>query len=53
MVFSFTGTFAVVVAVIVYFVVLIKIGGVTEKDLVSMPKGTLLVRVAKKAHLLH
>ncbi len=45
--------FAVVVAVIVYFVVLIKIGGVTEKDLVSMPKGTLLVRVAKKAHLLH
>ena len=29
---------AIVVAVIVYFVVLIKIGGVTEKDLKVMPK---------------
>lgn len=43
---------AIVVAVIVYFVVLIKIGGVTEKDLKVMPKGTMLVRVAKKVHLM-
>lgn len=43
---------AIVVAVIVYFVVLIKIGGLTEKELKAMPKGTLLVRVAKKVHLM-
>lgn len=44
---------AIVVAVAVYFVVLIKIGGVTEKELKAMPKGTMLVRIAKKLHLLH
>ena len=36
----------------VYFVVLIKIGGLTEKELKAMPKGTLLVRAAKKMHLM-
>lgn len=43
---------SIVVAVIVYFVILIKIGGVTEKELKALPKGTLLVRVAKKMHLM-
>ena len=43
---------AVMVAVMVYFVVLIKIGGLTEKELKAMPKGTLLVRAAKKMHLM-
>lgn len=43
---------AIVVAVIVYFVVLIKIGGLTEKEMKAMPKGTMLVRVAKKMHLI-
>lgn len=43
---------AIGIAVIVYFVVLIKIGGVTEQELKNMPKGTLLVRVAKKMHLM-
>lgn len=43
---------AIVVAVMVYFVVLIKIGGLTEKDLKAIPKGTLLIRIAKKVHLM-
>ncbi len=37
---------------VVYFVALIKIGGVTETELKKFPKGTLLIRVAKKIHLL-
>jgi len=43
---------AVLTAVLVYFTVLIKIGGVTEKELKGMPKGMLLVRAAKKMHLM-
>lgn len=43
---------AIVVAVPVYFVILLKIGGVTEKELKAMPKGTMLVKGAKKLHLL-
>ena len=38
--------------VLVYFVSLIKIGGVTETELRKFPKGTLLIRVAKKIHIL-
>ena len=43
---------AVLIAVLVYFTVLVKIGGVTEKELRGMPKGTMLVRAAKKMHLM-
>lgn len=43
---------AVLIAVLVYFTILIKIGGVTEKELKGMPKGAALVRVAKKLHLM-
>lgn len=43
---------SVVIAVMVYFVVLIKIGGLTEKELKAMPKGTGFIRIAKKAHLM-
>lgn len=43
---------AMFVALAVYFLVLIKSGGVSESDLRSMPKGTLLVRLAKKTKLL-
>lgn len=44
--------FALIVAVCVYFVALIKTGGVDEEELKRFPKGTLLVRLAKKARLL-
>ena len=40
------------IAVCVYFVVLIKSGGVGERELRTLPKGGLIVRVAKKAKLL-
>lgn len=43
---------AILVAVIVYFVVVIKIGGITKSDLYSFPKGTLFVKVAKKLRLI-
>ena len=40
------------VAVIVYAVVLIISGTVTENELMSVPKGTMLIRLLKKVHLL-
>ena len=43
---------AILFAVIVYFVVLLKIGGADENDLKRFPKGTLLVKVFKKLRLL-
>lgn len=43
---------AILIAVCVYFAVLLKSGGVGERELRSMPKGTLLIKVAKKAGLL-
>lgn len=43
---------AIIVAVIVYFVLLILFKGVTEEELRAMPKGYLLVKVARKVGLL-
>lgn len=43
---------AIGVGVCVYMVVLLLIGGVTEEELLSFPKGTRLVHYAKKLHLL-
>lgn len=40
------------VAVAVYFIILIRMGGVNEKELKRFPKGGVLVRVLKKVHLL-
>lgn len=40
------------VGVVVYFMALIKIGGVTENELKGFPKGTFLVRAAKKLRVL-
>ena len=45
-------TIAVVMAVLVYFILVIKMGAVSEEELRSMPKGHLLVKVAKKMRLL-
>ena len=42
---------ALCVAVAVYGVALVLLGGVTEKELSSMPKGPMLVKICKKAHL--
>lgn len=43
---------AVIVGVIVYFVMLLLLRGVTEQELRGFPKGYLLVRLAKKCRLL-
>lgn len=43
---------AVIVAMIFYAVVILKIGGYTEDELLSMPKGALIVRLARKLHLM-
>lgn len=40
------------VAVIVYGVALLLLGGLTEEEILAMPKGHLLVKVFKKLHLL-
>lgn len=39
-------------AVIVYGVALLLLGGLTEEEILAMPKGHLLVKVLKKVHLL-
>ena len=44
---------AIGIAVCVYFAVLLLIGGVSESELKSFPKGMMLVHYAKKFHLLH
>lgn len=43
---------AILAAIVVYFIVLLLIRGVSETDLKKLPKGELLVRLAKKLHLL-
>lgn len=42
-----------IVAVIVYGVCLLKFGGLSEDELLSMPKGATLISVCKKLHLLN
>ncbi|MFA9464455.1 MAG: oligosaccharide flippase family protein [Velocimicrobium sp.] len=44
--------FSIPLGALVYFVSLLKVGGVTESDLQSFPKGTFFIRIAKKIHLL-
>ncbi len=43
---------SIVIAVIVYFVMLILLRGVTEQELRGFPKGYLLVKMAKKCRLM-
>lgn len=43
---------SITVAVPVYFVVLIKLGGMSEEDFLHLPKGRSLLRIAKKINLM-
>ena len=43
---------AILVGATVYFIVLLMLKGITEKELKRFPKGTSLIRIAKKMHLL-
>lgn len=45
--------FSIVVGIAVYFVVLLLMRGLTEEELNRIPKGYLVVRIAKKCGLLH
>ena len=42
----------ILIAVIVYFALVIKLKAVTQDELKAMPKGATIVRLAKKIHLL-
>ena len=44
--------FAVLAAVVVYFALVIKLGGVNREEMIALPKGRTLVRIAEKIHLL-
>ncbi|MFV0467277.1 MAG: polysaccharide biosynthesis C-terminal domain-containing protein [Lachnospiraceae bacterium] len=43
---------AIILAVLVYFVMILLTGAVEEEQLILMPKGRVLVRAARKLHLL-
>lgn len=45
--------FSILLGMIVYFVVLLLMKGLTEEELLRFPKGNLLVRIAKKCRLLN
>ena len=44
---------SLIVAVLVYFILVIKTGALNKRELKSMPKGHLLLRLAEKMHLVH
>ncbi len=43
---------AIGIAVLLYFILIIKTGGLSEEELANLPKGGMIVRMAKKLHLL-
>ena len=43
---------SIVAGIIVYAVALLLIKGLTEQELESFPKGTFIIKIAKKLHLL-
>ncbi len=48
----FALTVAVIIAIAVYFVLIIRMGAVTEDELRSMPKGHIMIKVAGKMKLI-
>ena len=43
---------SLLIAVFIYFALVIKLGAISKKDLKTMPKGHVLLRIAKKMHLI-
>ena len=43
---------AILIAIIVYALLIIRIGGYSEEELLDLPKGALIVKIAKKIHLM-
>ncbi|SHJ90753.1 putative polysaccharide biosynthesis protein [Hespellia stercorisuis] len=44
---------SILVAVIVYAISLLKLGALTEEEILEMPKGQVIVRICKRFHLLN
>ena len=44
---------ALVIAVVVYAISLLKLGGLTEDEILEMPKGASLLSICKKFHLIN
>jgi len=40
------------IAVVIYFALVVRLGAVSREELRAMPKGAALVRMAEKLHLL-
>ena len=43
---------AIGIGALIYFAMILLMGGITEKELRMFPKGTMMVHFAKKLHLL-
>ncbi len=43
---------SIIFGVFIYFVAMVLTGGITESDMKSMPKGRLMIRFAKKLHIM-
>ena len=44
--------FAIVSAVVIYFIMIIKLRGVNEEELIGLPKGNMMVLIAKRLRLI-
>ena len=44
--------FTILIAVIVYAIGLLRLGALTPEEIVNLPKGTTLLRIFKKLHLI-
>jgi stage V sporulation protein B len=49
---SISVVIAILVAVVFYAIAIIVAGGYSEKELMALPKGALIVKFAKKLHLI-
>lgn len=43
---------SILLSIIIYFILLIKLGGIGEKELISLPKGDLITHLARKIKLM-
>lgn len=43
---------SIVLGAIVYFIIMVLMGGITEKEMRRLPKGEVLIRISRKCHLL-
>ena len=49
---AFSTIIAIICAIILYAVFLLKSGSLTESEILSFPKGNVILKIAKKAHLM-